>query len=98
MTYLLKNSTKDPEGTRYIGDGSWGVTNMTCNPQQIPAFIGLIEDFDKNDAPNHFWQIVLTPTQDPIKPYSISYTAIDMAKNPVVQKTDNLNPVKDEEL
>ena len=27
MTYRLRNSTRDVAGTRYIGDGSWGVLN-----------------------------------------------------------------------
>ena len=27
MSYKLKNKTVSEEGTRYIGDGSWGVPN-----------------------------------------------------------------------
>lgn len=32
ISYPLKNTTRDDKyGTRYIGDGSWGVPNGTCS-------------------------------------------------------------------
>lgn len=38
MTYPLKNATRnDMDGTRYIGDGSWGVPNQTCSASRIPS-------------------------------------------------------------
>jgi hypothetical protein len=40
MTYNLKNGTRNEvDGTRYIGDGSWGVPNQTCGSYNIPKNI-----------------------------------------------------------
>jgi hypothetical protein len=44
--------------------------------------------------PNHYWQIVITKTDDVAKPYEISYNAIDLNKNIVSAKVDKLNTLK----
>ena len=94
MTYPLKNSTRsDEDGTRFIGDGSWGVPNGTCSSQNIPDNMELMESYAQKE-PNHYWQIVVTKTEEPAKPYSISYNAVDLSKVIVSSKIDKLAPVK----
>ena len=43
FSYRLKNSTKDELGTRYIGDGSWGVPNVTCSEKRTPPYMEVFE-------------------------------------------------------
>ena len=90
MSYPLKNATRDDEhGTRYLGDGSWGVPNDTCSDARIPKNINLLENYVSKE-PNHIWQVTLKKVDNPTRPYSINYTAIDMGHNVAVQKVETL--------
>ena len=42
FSYKISNGTKNDEGTRYVGDGSWGVPNETCSQTKIPPYMDLI--------------------------------------------------------
>jgi hypothetical protein len=94
LSYRLKNSSIDETyGTRYVGDGSWGVPNMTCTVERTPAYMDKIESYSHKE-PNHYWQLIISKTADIAKPYSISYTAIDMGFNVASKATDSLLPLK----
>lgn len=93
MTYPLRNSTrKDSDGTRFLGDGSWGVPNGTCDADQFPTNLEVMESYALKE-PNHFWQIVISKTEDPSKPYTVSYSAVDPSKTVVASKVDKLSPI-----
>ena len=89
MSYPLFNSTKSTEGTRYIGDGSWGVPQGPCHESRYPPRLDLLEDYAFKD-PNHFWEITFVRTQNATSPYSINYTAVAEGNVGVVSKIDNL--------
>jgi hypothetical protein len=57
-----------------------------------PGNIELMENYAQKD-PNHYWQIIIS-ANNATKPYSINYTAIDMAQSVVAQKIDFLGPLK----
>ena len=93
FTYKLKNGTvsKDDTGTRYVGDGSWGVVEGSCPNNKISPK----EKFDFMDSidPNHIWLVTLKKTNT--SNYSINYTAIDIngaVKNNET-RTDILKPL-----
>lgn len=92
MSYRLKNSTQDDNyGTRYIGDGSWGVPNQTCPEGHIPSHLALLEKYAETE-PNHYWQIEVEKKSGS-KNYTIHFTAIDMGHNVVTDKTDETLPL-----
>ena len=92
MSRRIKNNTKDDFGTRYVGDGSWGVPNGTCSEARMPKYMDLIEDDYAQHDPNHFWQIIINRT-DPQNHY-INYTAVDINYQIVSNYTDILPPLK----
>ena len=54
MSHRIKNNTLDDYGTRYVGDGSWGVPNGSCSAARTPVYMDLIEKYAQHD-PNHYW-------------------------------------------
>ena len=55
ITHRLKDNLKDVYGTRYLGDGCWGVSNYTCSHTMSPPYMNLIEEDYAQEDPNHFW-------------------------------------------
>lgn len=45
FTYKIKNNTLSASGTRYIGDGSWGVSEDVCPVEKYTPRPQLIEAF-----------------------------------------------------
>ena len=68
LSHPLKNSTRDDNGTRYIGEGSWGVPNKTCLEENISKNLTLFEYYRLYTAP-HFWEVTLTKREDQKNPY-----------------------------
>jgi len=62
---------------RYIGDGSWGVSEEICSADRVSPKINLLKDFS-NSKPNHVWLVTLKKTNVQDKPYSINYTSIGL--------------------
>lgn len=89
FTYPIKNSTVDMSGTRYIGDGSWGVTEDICPIEKHTPHPEMMEKVAYEEA-NHLWQITLQLTDAAKKTYSINYTALDLNGFVVTQKVDTL--------
>jgi len=93
ISHRLRNSSLYEYGTRYVGDGSWGVPNQTCSEERTPSYMNLIADSAQHD-PNHFWQIIVNKTGNPEGPYQVNYTAVDINYKVVSQYMDILLPLK----
>jgi hypothetical protein len=76
VTHKLRNNTIDPKGTRYLGDGSWGVTEFTCDSSRVTPKPEIMENFVK-EKPNHMWQMTLRKLQENTQ-YSIEYKAVGL--------------------
>ena len=74
ITHKLRNNTLNAQGTRYLGDGSWGVTEITCDSSRVTPRPEIMENFVKS-KPNHMWQMTLTKLQGSTQ-YSIEYKAV----------------------
>lgn len=57
-----------------MGDGSWGVTEITCDSSRITPRLDIMENFVKS-KPNHMWQMTLIKAQAGNQ-YSIEYKAV----------------------
>jgi hypothetical protein len=97
FTNKLKNGivSKDGTGTRYVGDGSWGVIEGSCPAEKVSRTQDTFEFFDKED-PNHIWLVTYSKTNQANQTvYSLNYTAIDI--NGVIKnnqtRTDVLAPL-----
>lgn len=78
FTYPIKNKTVDlTSGTRYIGDGSWGVAQDVCPDEKHTPHPELMEKVAFEEA-NHMWQITLKLNDAQRRSYSINYTAVDL--------------------
>ena len=76
MTHPLTNSTHHPKGTRYLGDGSWGVNQGPCSTKKVTPYAELLEHHLDRD-PTHVWQVLVTKDNTPQQTAHITYTAID---------------------
>lgn len=90
FTYPINNRQVNmTKGTRYIGDGSWGVTEDPCPSDRHTPHPDFMEKIAYESA-NHMWQITLKLT-DPVKrTHSINYTAVGLSGAVVIQAVDNL--------
>ncbi len=70
-------STNKTVGTRYIGDGSWGVPEDPCNPGHITPYPNNFQYYE-TEHPNHVWKVKLFKTTNISRSYSIEYKAIDL--------------------
>jgi hypothetical protein len=85
ITYKLRNDIPNNEtGTRYIGDGSWGVTEFFCPDSRLTPRLEVMQDYVRS-SPNHMWQITLTRADTAAKKYSIHYKAIDLEEKVVFE-------------
>ncbi|MDE3045362.1 MAG: fibronectin type III domain-containing protein [Verrucomicrobiota bacterium] len=67
-TYPLKANQKNPSGTRYFGDGCWGV------PARTPNDLWYLE---KRASENHLYLIEITPQNSSIKALNIKGLTFD---------------------
>lgn len=75
MTFRIKaNRLNHEEGVRYVGDGSWGVTDESCPTKWMTPHVNIFENMVHRN-PNHMWQLTLTRGN---ANHTISYRAIDM--------------------
>lgn len=93
----MKNGTvsKDGTGTRYVGDGSWGVVEGSCPAEKVTKNKDNFDFFDQHD-PNHIWLVTYSKTNQANQTVvSLNYTAIDI--NGLVKdnqtRTDILTPL-----
>jgi hypothetical protein len=78
FTYPIKNDkVSTTGGTRYIGDGSWGVTEITCPEAKWTPRPELMQDWVKSN-PNHMWQITMKRKDTTNRQYSINYRAVNL--------------------
>jgi hypothetical protein len=80
FTNKLRNGTvsKDGTGTRYVGDGSWGVVEGSCPAEKVSRSTDKFEFYDDKD-PNHIWLVTyMKSTQANQTVFSLNYTAIDI--------------------
>lgn len=90
ITYKIKNDTPSNQtGTRYIGDGSWGVTEIFCEENRLPPRPEFMQNYTR-ESPNHMWQITLTKTNNASSKYSINYKAVNLQEKVVFQLKEDL--------
>ena len=58
FTHKIRDGKVVSLGTRYIGDGSWGVPVSKCGSHRETKHPDLFEDYDKDD-PNHIWKVTI---------------------------------------
>jgi hypothetical protein len=90
ITYKMKGDLPNNQtGTRYIGDGSWGVTEIYCSESRLTPRPEIMQDFAREN-PNHMWQITLTRANTANKKYSIVYKAINLQEKVVFEVKEEL--------
>lgn len=77
ITYKIKNDSVSTQGTRYLGDGSWGVTEIFCTDSRLTPRPELMQNYARAN-PNHMWQIKMTRKDNPKKQYTINYKAVNL--------------------
>lgn len=91
MTHrLINGSIAEQGGTRYIGDGSWGVTDFECPFQMSSERKRLMEHYSNFNA-THLWLLTLKKDVNSSHSYSLNYTSINEDGKAVVSKVDQLS-------
>ena len=81
-TLPITNRQYNPQGTTYLGDGSWGITPSTCKPNNSTGTLAVF----KNEI-NFFWLIEVGADE-------ANYTAITATGNVLDNYSQNLTEFK----
>ncbi len=86
LTHKIKNGSLSENGTRYVGDGSWGVTEGACGPHRINTPQKDLFELMDTQEPNHIWLVTIKNNNK--TNYTINYTVIDIdgkvIHNPII--------------